>query len=190
VIVIIHRSILFWLVDRYSLLYRGSDCFVCIPTFVADALDGVIVADGQGMKKLQAQVLLTKALANGPATATDIFKLMASNGIGQDTMKRAKRAMGIKSKRNGFGGEWLWIMGKREIINHNQTGADLKETLARMNTLCVELSNAYGKTNKVATRTRRIVADLERLRSALEEQATRDCRDTWDVGWYYGKQKA
>ena len=65
---------------------------------------------------------LEKELAEGPVLLSDLEVMARATGLlvsGQrithaKLFKRAKKSLGIRSVRNGFGsaGEWLWILDK------------------------------------------------------------------------------
>ncbi len=57
---------------------------------------------------------LREALADGPRSAKGIFKEARSNGFSEKTLHRAKRGLGIRSVKTGFGktGEWCWALSK------------------------------------------------------------------------------
>lgn len=57
-------------------------------------------------KRQTATAFLRKVLEAGPRAATEVEGLAEAADISDRTLKRAKRALGIKSKR--VDGEWLW----------------------------------------------------------------------------------
>ena len=75
--------------------YRGES------GLVADNLSG---PGGRPADKLElAKVLLLRLLAGGPARQADLEREAAVAGISYRTLERAKQALGIASRREGFG---------------------------------------------------------------------------------------
>lgn len=58
---------------------------------------------------------LSKYLTNGPMLANDIIDFGKLDGFSRDRLNRAKDKLGIKSKRDGFGGAWWWLLDGQEI---------------------------------------------------------------------------
>lgn len=58
---------------------------------------------------------LNKYLTNGPMLANDIMNFGKLDGFSRDRLNRAKDKLGIKSKRDGFGGAWWWLLDGQEI---------------------------------------------------------------------------
>jgi hypothetical protein len=66
-------------------------------------------ARGEG-SLAEAKAFLQELLANGPVDATEGGKAAKANNISDRTLARARKQLGIKSKREGYGSEggWFW----------------------------------------------------------------------------------
>ena len=62
-----------------------------------------------------AREFLEAELADGPRLADEITKAAAAGSISEMTLRRARKALGVRSKKQGFGaeGRWLWEMDLR-----------------------------------------------------------------------------
>ena len=65
------------------------------------------------LERDEAERLLLELLGNGPRSATEIYAQAEDAGIGERTLKRAKKNLGIESFRQGEqgeigGGSWYW----------------------------------------------------------------------------------
>ena len=61
--------------------------------------------------KLEAAVdLLREELADGARPSDDIIKIAQRQGISKRTVWEAKQALGVKARKRGFFGEWLWFL--------------------------------------------------------------------------------
>jgi hypothetical protein len=60
----------------------------------------------------EAESFLEDVLEDGPIPVTEIKEIAADSGISESTLERAKRSLGIESKRKGFGegGAWEWSL--------------------------------------------------------------------------------
>ena len=60
----------------------------------------------------EASEWLQEVLADGPVPAANIWEQAKKNRIADRTLKRAKREIGVKAYREGFGpgGEWIWAL--------------------------------------------------------------------------------
>jgi len=70
------------------------------------AAAGSALKDGGAMEK--AKEFLREFLADGPASADDGEEAAEKNGIKSRTLDRARSALGVKAKKDGFQGEWRW----------------------------------------------------------------------------------
>ena len=61
----------------------------------------------------EAKALLSKELAHGPVAAERVNKDARGAGVSERTLKRAKRALGVVSKKEGEG-SWSWALPKGE----------------------------------------------------------------------------
>lgn len=60
----------------------------------------------------EAKQFLSTLLATGPIDSEDALAMAIKSGFSEATIKRAKKALGIRSDRNGFGAgsTWLWFL--------------------------------------------------------------------------------
>lgn len=75
--------------------------------------DVVNPSDDGGEKRSlleEAKEFLTEMLADGPVSVNEINEAAGFNGVSTATLKRAKAALGVEAKRQGYGGEggWHW----------------------------------------------------------------------------------
>lgn len=59
-------------------------------------------------EKAEAREFLRTALADGPLPAREVKSQARDAGISETTLNRAKRDLGIKPEKSGFGGGWYW----------------------------------------------------------------------------------
>jgi putative DNA primase/helicase len=69
-------------------------------------------ANGDGGAGTEAEEWLRDALAAGPVAAGEIKRRATADGIAEKTLERAKKRLGIVSRRAGFGGDgaWAWAL--------------------------------------------------------------------------------
>jgi putative DNA primase/helicase len=75
------------------------------------ANEALAAADGRtGEAKREAEEFLRERLADGPVKAEDIYEEAKHCGISQKTLKRAKKDLGIRSRKvkGQMTGEWMW----------------------------------------------------------------------------------
>jgi putative DNA primase/helicase len=65
-------------------------------------------ADG-GAAHTEAEEWLADALAAGPVAAAEIKRRAAADSIAERTLTRAKKTLGVSSRRAGFGGDGAWV---------------------------------------------------------------------------------
>jgi putative DNA primase/helicase len=58
----------------------------------------------------EAKDFLRELLATRPISATDGEEACEGNGISQRTLERARKELGVKATKDGFGGGWKWAM--------------------------------------------------------------------------------
>lgn len=80
-------------------------------THTAAALLATAGDDDARSERDDAKTWLRDVLADGPLSAKEIFRLAAQAGIAERTLKRAKRELGIRSQRSGFGREGGYSWG-------------------------------------------------------------------------------
>jgi hypothetical protein len=61
---------------------------------------------------------IIQQLRCGPAQATDVFEAAKREGISLRTIKRAKRAIGVRARksRGTTHGAWMWELPPRNVI--------------------------------------------------------------------------
>ena len=62
----------------------------------------------------EAKDFLIEALAAGAVSANEVLRQAKRAGISEKTLKRAKKAMRVRSEKSQFGGGWLWRLGDEE----------------------------------------------------------------------------
>ena len=62
----------------------------------------------------EAQEWLAHALEDGPKSAEEVLQDAKDEGVSRATLGRAKRALGVKTRKEGFGkdGSWVWELPK------------------------------------------------------------------------------
>ena len=60
-----------------------------------------------------AQDFLREFMENGPRLATEIFEAAAGNGYSNQSMQRAKKRLGLKTRKLGMDGSWEWYNPNR-----------------------------------------------------------------------------
>jgi hypothetical protein len=66
--------------------------------------------DGEQSAVDEAVDFLRAELADGPVGSKDIRKAASSAGIAGITLVRARRSLGIRPQKTGFGGGWEWAL--------------------------------------------------------------------------------
>ena len=59
-------------------------------------------------KIAEAKAFIRHDLADGPQYASTLLEAAAERGIAEGTLYYAKRALGVESRRHGYGGQWSW----------------------------------------------------------------------------------
>jgi len=67
-----------------------------------------------------AESWLAAYLASGPMLATELVAQGKADGFSKERLDRAKSKIGATSKRNGYGGQWWWLLPGQVI----QKGGD------------------------------------------------------------------
>jgi hypothetical protein len=62
----------------------------------------------QRQKIAEAKAFIRLTLAGGPQSASMLLRAAAERGIAEGTLYYAKRALGVQSRRHGYGGQWSW----------------------------------------------------------------------------------
>jgi hypothetical protein len=98
--------------DAGGLAYRIIDGAVVWDSGRVDVTaDEALSADTSADSRRQladAEKWLSDYLASGPKRAKDAFEGAQANLITKATLKRAKKALKVKSDKDGFDGDWLW----------------------------------------------------------------------------------
>jgi putative DNA primase/helicase len=71
------------------------------------ANDAMQAAEGRTAKR-EAREFLRERLEAGPVNSDDIVEEAKQEGIAFATLRRAKKELGIKSRKDGFDGAWTW----------------------------------------------------------------------------------
>jgi putative DNA primase/helicase len=107
---------------EYNLEQRAlegfTDMFASVATF-GDAVEGNTRAilsdaetepgDGDGGALAEAKEWLLDKLLDGPKPQREIFKAATIDGHSKITLKRAKKALGVVSRKSGLKGGWEWF---------------------------------------------------------------------------------
>jgi hypothetical protein len=72
------------------------------------AADLLIAAPEPGSAIAEATQLLKTELGDGPKTAKALFGAADDIGVSRETLKRAKKRLGIESVKLAFAGGWAW----------------------------------------------------------------------------------
>jgi len=64
--------------------------------------------DGERGAKTDAMDVLRTILADGPRSAADVKREAAQAGVAERTLRRAKDALGVVVRKDGYQGEWRW----------------------------------------------------------------------------------
>lgn len=62
---------------------------------------------GGGGKFAQAEDIISDALAHGPRGSNEVMQECEEAGISESTYHRARKSLGVKSKKIDFGGQWM-----------------------------------------------------------------------------------
>ncbi len=91
----------------------------------------ILAAEGgsekQGARR-EAEDFLTEILTAGPVLASEVKQEARAAGISESTLRRAKLALGVKVRREGFGpgGSWHWFLPGNHRRSSNPMGAQEK----------------------------------------------------------------
>ncbi len=83
---------------------------------VAQSADDALSIDGRepgdGSAFDDAMEWLRDVLSQGPCAAKDVLAQAKTDGIKERTLERARKALGVKSQREGYAnaGRWVWVM--------------------------------------------------------------------------------
>jgi len=69
--------------------------------------------DGRRSELAEAKKFLTELLANGPLDAKKVKADAAGMELSHGTLRRAQKALGIKPRKDGMDGGWLWELPRR-----------------------------------------------------------------------------
>ena len=95
-----------------SKLYPLGECETSTADLLgADSADDRLEVD-EAVEFLQAE------LANGKRPAEEITSAAATRGIAERTLKRARKAAGVKATRTGFGRDGRWFLELTDDVSH------------------------------------------------------------------------
>ena len=57
---------------------------------------------------------LKEELASGQALSREVQDRAKAEGISEKTLRRAKKKLGVDAYKDGYQGEWVWILGSRD----------------------------------------------------------------------------
>jgi putative DNA primase/helicase len=73
----------------------------------------LMAATGQGGEEggalAEAEDVLRQILANGPVSAKTALRAAADAGVSEPSIRRARQALGVTARKEGFAGGWLWV---------------------------------------------------------------------------------
>ena len=72
----------------------------------------------------EAKDFLQELLANGPLPSPQVEKAARAAGISPITLRRAKDVLGVKAKKNSFGGGWAWELPDRRCSSSPEDAQD------------------------------------------------------------------
>jgi DNA repair protein RadA/Sms len=93
-------------------------------SLTADQILAVPADTNERSKLDEAKEFLTDLLADEPLESTKVLKEARQAGIAEKTLYRAKDALGVKPKKNGFGGGWVWDLSARRWPRTPEDGLD------------------------------------------------------------------
>ena len=72
--------------------------------------------------RVEARQWLTDFLTDGPKPAQEVFQKGEKEGFSESTLKRAKKDIGVKPVKRGYGkeGQWCWKLSKED--QHSSKG--------------------------------------------------------------------
>lgn len=77
-------------------------------THSANELLAIPMNAEEGAALAEAKKILTDILSEGPVAAKEIERQARDAGVSGSTLRRAKEALGVRSKKYGMGGGWVW----------------------------------------------------------------------------------
>jgi hypothetical protein len=86
----------------------GEEC-----DLTADDIGAKLISGGDRARDYASE-FLRDLLAGGPRPAAEVMKMATAAGISEPTLKRAKRAIKIRSFKAGFASTWTWELSGRE----------------------------------------------------------------------------
>jgi hypothetical protein len=85
--------------------------------------DELLTADKS--EEARAKLWITDKLKDGPVLSSEIEAAADKAGISESTLKRAKKTLPVKSKKDGPNGEWRWHLVQR--VQEGQEGQESQE---------------------------------------------------------------
>jgi putative DNA primase/helicase len=89
------------------------------PQYVEITANEAMAAAGGHIAKREAREFLLERLETGPAKQNDVLDEAKQEGIAEKTLRRAKKDLGVKSRkeRGKIDGEWLWELPKKATFH-------------------------------------------------------------------------
>ena len=142
-----------------SLAYRsimasnGAVCIEWLGTSPHSADDLLRERPRNGLSKLEeAKQWLQDELGDGPAQTTELEERAELCELSWRTVRRASRELGVKPRKEGYGGPWVWELPDQEHEGREQEDDDhtaVGKNGADSNNLAIfenqEAENPYGK---------------------------------------------
>lgn len=94
-------------IETACLCERGRSPYVGSDLLVQPSEDGRSV-------HAEAERFLRVELAEGPKPAPELYRIAEEVGISAQTLKRAKKSVGVRSAKRGYDGGWVWLLGREE----------------------------------------------------------------------------
>jgi Bifunctional DNA primase/polymerase, N-terminal/AAA domain/Primase C terminal 1 (PriCT-1) len=82
-------------------------------SITAEQVLAVPIEGDERSKLEEAKGFLEDVLSNGPLPSSEVEKEAKGAGIAQTTLRRAKTALGVKPRKESFGGGWTWSLPDR-----------------------------------------------------------------------------
>jgi len=82
--------------------------------YVDISANEAMAAGGSHTAKREAKEFLLERLKAGPVKADEIFEEAKQEDIAVKTLKRAKKDLGVISRKNGFDGAWMWELPSKK----------------------------------------------------------------------------
>jgi len=86
------------------------------------APDAVAKRESQGPKADAAKEIIREVLAEGERLAVEVEAILKKRlgKISNGTIWNARKAAGVRSRRKGFGGDWIWFLENESMVDSNR----------------------------------------------------------------------